>query len=330
MSVALDERGARLAILDQANTISLFDVGNQERRSNFEVPSHGGLLPDGSAEVPLALEFLDQQRLFVACRSTGPGVYSVAGELVIDLALAPPAPIMAVATDRKRGRVAIGDALGRIAVRSLDRGDILAGPIEIRPCNYLLGRPHEILQGKGLPVRGGVYALAWSPDGRYLAIGPGQAKLLVWDFENSSQALSLLEFSYADQDLFGDLSIGGVAFGPDSKIVYSIAFDHYLLRAWRVDRPGQPPLWENAQSGNARPVRPSVSREGSRIVHPLRGHVVDASNGSVLAVLAKQLQLKNHYVCEANDELVWLNCRDRLHVFDLANLQNHMEIPLND
>ncbi len=326
MCVAFDDLSDRMVILDEANTVSVFDVGKERPRSGFQIPTLDGLLPKNLYNRPLSLEVLDGQRLFAASMSSDPGVWSVAGELLVDLSFSPRAPLMAATVDRRGARVALGDAMGRIVVRSLKDGKTLAGPIEVRRCTYLLGTPPEFLEGKSVAVRGGVFAFAWSPDGRYLAIGPGQAKLIVWEVDKGPQALR--EFSYADDDLFGGQAIGGVAFSPDSKFVYAIAFDVYQLRAWDVDVPGTRPLWDFYRLGNAMPMLPIVSRDGLRVFHPTNGHVLDSRNGKVLAELGKELDSEKSSVFGGNDEFVWARARDSLHVYELADLGNHVEIPL--
>ena len=72
-----------------------------------------------------------------------------------------------------------------------------------------------------------------------------------------------------------------------------------------------------------------MSRDGLRVFHPKLGHVLDARNGEVQVVLGEQLGLKRFPgLFGGYGEFVWLRAGDRLHVFELADLENHMEISL--
>jgi len=281
--------GKLLATLFEDGRVELVSTTDGALKAVFATaPPDKGVCPWTRRMVRFASEDL----LVVACGTTPAEVWSISEQRRLAQIEVPNGPATALALSRGGELIALGDLHGAVGVWRTRTG---------------------ASTGRGLQVEDRVDSLAFSPDGSLLAVGA--------DDDHDVRLLSLDEtkevrrFSHRDEDLFGSLCIGCVAFSPDGKRLLSTSFAFWGARMWDIASGKE--LWRYGDygGGNEGGLWACFSADGQRVLLSLHGVVVDTASGKVLKTLVPSEELEPWF--DSDGRKAWTIHAERLLVFSL-------------
>jgi WD40 repeat protein len=146
-----------------------------------------------------------------------------------------------------------------------------------------------------------VQSLAFDPAGRRLAIGAGDALARVWTFDAAGPPRT---FSHADDDAFGDLSIGHVAFSPDGGRLVSTSSTWLAARVWDLAS-GTRGAHFDYGFGLGAPCATWFTPDGRHLITGKGGSIVRAESGIVALSLTMQRERARFWDFRTQAGLTW-------------------------
>jgi WD40 repeat protein len=327
--VALRPDGTRVAVPCDDGTLRIVRLDDGRMESQAALNSSGLTLADYSPDGELLLA-LDRPGPRDRSRGATARIWRVAtGEVKVSSepcwyasfapdgrhALLYPQDECLLVDVESEQRVELPGASPRHALWSPD-GSLLAIVDAERRVSLFEGRSLEPL-GVTLEQPADGYGLSFDPRGGRLAAGCGDARARIWDIE-TGRCVQVL--SHEDQDLFGDLAVGCVAYSPDGLRVVTTSFSFWEVRCWEADSGRL--LWAfDYNGGNPGAIQAGFSSDGSRVYvsggTPRVARVVDAATGETLADLGK---LGTKVLRSRDDRQVVVAGDKALHVLDGTSL----------
>lgn len=195
--------------------------------------------------------------------------------------------------------VALGDEDGRVAPWRARTG-------------AATGRAVDVPRGDEL---WGVRALDFHPDGTRLAIGGGDCRARGWNLADSSPER---ELSHCDDDVFGGLAIGHVAFSPDGQRLATTSFTWWATRVCDVES-GRRVAGYHYDFGNPCSRTATFTPDGALVVAELGGAVVDVATDRARHVLEPQPALQRVTSYRTANGIAWTERAGLLRVCDGAS-----------
>jgi WD40 repeat protein len=213
------------------------------------------------------LSFVDGGKKLVLCGGSAPAQLRARdGALIADLSLDKEcvSSVSAVTQDGKR--FAVGDTHGNVGVWAADDGKQVRSPLRV-------------------PIK--VNCLAFDPTGRRLAVGGGDCTVRVFDIGSDAAPIAL---SHCDEDIFGGLETGCVAFSPDGMQLLATSFSFHEVRSWNLASHSL--AWKfDYGGGNPGGVSAHFSPDGKVVFASRGGEVHAVEDGKLVRRLGGEASL---------------------------------------
>jgi WD40 repeat protein len=246
-----------LAVLSDHVLVRIVRTTDGDKEAQFNGSPSSGLTPWWSSQVT----WLDHGSKLLLCGGASPvQLRERGGDLIREIEIDKTAVSSVNALDPVSPRFAVGDTNGNVVICSTTKGEVIAGP-------YHVPKP--------------VNSLAFDPQGRTLAVGGGDCRVRMIDLHGDAQMVTL---SHCDEDIFGGLAIGCVAFDPEGKRLVSTSFSFHEVRLW--DLKSNELIWKfDFSGGNEGGVSAHFTEDGSAVFTSRGGGLHAVQDGKSIHTL---------------------------------------------